>query len=144
MEEIIFVPFTLIDTFLSLGVCTICLFLECNDYNVVDTQALFKKGHVAPAARSTAAVSPYWNCLSCREHSPKVTLLPERDGCKSIKAWPSHPNSEQLRKAILAPELSMGSAKTVIEPTHQLDFSPYPVLLPSLLFLSIDPKGTPE
>lgn len=104
MEAIISVPSSLRDTFPSLGVYMIYVFLKWNDYDVVDTPVHTwtpLQGRVLPQLLgvlqlSAPVVSTFWNCLSCREcTSPKVTLFSLRDGCRSIKTWPSHPNSER-------------------------------------------------
>lgn len=50
--------------------------------------------------------------------SPKVAHFPVRAGGRSIKAWTSHPNSEQLRKPVQMPEPSMA----IPEPASQLHF----------------------
>lgn len=42
--------------------------------------------------------------------SPKVAVLPVRKGCRCIKVWPSHPNSELCRK-VLPAQSSQGAGQ---------------------------------
>lgn len=54
----------------------------------------------APSGTTTVAEST----------SPKAAVLPVRKGCRCIKVWPSHPNSELCRK-VLPAQSSQGAGQ---------------------------------
>lgn len=80
------------------------------------------------AALAGGAIGLCKDGLSCRDPLCPRSHTPPRwptcnKRCWSIKAWPSCSKSRQLLRAILAPELPVGSTKVVIGPIPPLNFS---------------------
>lgn len=147
IKKNISVTLRLRDTFLSFGVYMIYIFLKWNDYNMVDSQA-----HTWTPLQGRTCCPSCWECCSylpllsapsgtasvAKSISPQVIFLPMRDECRSTGAWPSHLNSERPFQIQSSPQ---GLPRLSLS-LHPSLISLCSLLLPSLLFLSTEPRGT--